>query len=651
VDCYPNLRVLPEVVELALMFVPAELTPPVMSDAVELGVPAVIVFSAGFAETGAPGAAAQQALLDSLRGSSTRVIGPNCQGVVHIPNCVAATFSNGVVADRLPPVAPVAYVGQSGALGGSLFDMLCERGLAPAIWVSTGNQLDMTVPEVCRYLVDDDAVELLMVYTEQVPDGREWREVCERLASKGKRAVVLRGGRSALGRAAVRSHTGSLVGDGRAFELTNAAHGVVEVSDVDELVESVLSWRAGAARAGRRLAIVTTSGAAGGIATDWMSECGLQLSRLEPGTVEVVAGLLPEFCSVVNPVDVTVATGVPGSDGGPSPFQQVCETLARDPAVDQLLVILSSVGEASAHNARDALVAVAKEGVTPVHLVPLSSHDRMGSARVDIGEAGVAIYTSVSGAVGAISRWVPPGEVSAHVRGRHLEGAGQEAEVITEASAAVLLDRSGVGCPRSELVVTPEAARDAASRLGERVVLKVESPDIIHKTEIGAVRVGVPVGEVAATYQEIIDLVGRDCPDAQIHGILVQEMIARGVELLVAVQGPADGYPPVVTVGMGGTSVEVYADVVSGLAPLDVEGALGMLRRLRGWPLLEGYRGSPGADVASAAEAIAAVSALASRFGGRLIEMEINPLIVGVGWQGAVAADFMARLRPGTDEG
>jgi acetate---CoA ligase (ADP-forming) len=641
VPCYPTLRDIGSPVDLGLVFTPAASVLGVVRDAAESRTKALVVFSSGFAEVGAAGRALQDAIREVAVGAGMRVLGPNCQGVIHVPRRTIASFSNAAGALEPSRVGSVAYVGQSGAAGGAMFDLLRERSVTPAVWVSTGNQADVDVTELTTYLVDDPAIATILVYVEQTPDGVAWDDACRRVREAGKQLVVLHSGATEAGRRAAASHTGALVGERRAFELTSAAHGAVLVDDLDAMIDVALARHGGVDRAGRRLAIITTSGGAGSLASDWCERCGLTVAQLSASTVTAIDAMLPDFASSANPVDVTGMFLAAGA----SRIGDLYRIVSEDAQVDQTLLILTNtVGDWAVEVARSLSDARASCGA-PVSVAYLAAADRTVEPRRIMTAAGIPVFRGVAAALRAIEAVVPP---SRGVEPPPTPSApdSRGLTVLTEVEGRALLDEIGVAYSTSVLVASADEAGRAARAIGRPVVLKVLSADLLHKTDVGAVEVGVWPEDAPRAYDALVARIRAGAPYAAIDGVLVQEQVDPGVELLVGVQGSRDGYRPLLTVGIGGTAVEIYGDVTTALAPVDAEGALDLLRALRGWPLLRGYRGRAPVDVDAAARATAAISRLGDYFGEALVDLEVNPLVVHA--HGAHAVDFLCRLRMAT---
>lgn len=644
--CYPGLRDVPFPVDLVLVFVGAKRVADLVSEAADIGAGAVVVYSSGFAEAGEEGEREQQRLRRITRERGIRVIGPNCQGVVDFRTGLAATFTPAVLNADRDRLAPVAYVGQSGAVGGVFFDLARQRGVTPTAWVSTGNEIDLTVTGAATALIEAGPLDLLCLYLEQVPDGREWLALAEGARTAGTRLAVLRSGRSESGRRAAASHTGSLVGDDAPFQLACEQYGVIAVQDVADLVELAVARRAGPGLRGTDVGVVTTSGGAGSLAADQLEAHGLRVPVLSARTQARLREVLPAFGAAENPVDVTADLMM----REPEDLARVCAIVAEDEAVDQvLLAVTNLVGQMA-----DRVAAtLAPPTDVPLTMAYLAAPDRIEGPVGMLTDRGVAVHPSLRAAVSAMAalttptparRVAPPGSASCAIRvGESLDPGPPlpAGAVLTEWSATPLLDWAVVHRPESELVTDPSDFPAAVERLGGNAVLKVQSPQVPHKSELGAVAVGVDAAHAEAVGAGVLASVRAALPDADIEGVLVQRMCDPGVELLVGARAGTGGYPPTITVGIGGTTVELYGDVATAFAPLDAESARRLLERLRGFPLLDGFRGRARCDVPAAADAVAALSRVIALPG--LVEVEVNPLIVHAAGRGATAVDLLVR--------
>jgi acetate---CoA ligase (ADP-forming) len=672
VRAVPRLSELAEGPDLVVVATPASAVVGALDEAIAAGARAAVICSSGFDETGS---ADGRRMRDELvaRTDRIRIVGPNCQGLYHRPTGLVATFTPSIRDVALPAAAPIGYVGQSGAVGGALGDALRERGVALRSWASTGNQVDVDVVDIADHLVGTGEVSLLLLYLEDLPAGDRWNALCAKATAAGVRLAVLRGGRSSTGAQAIASHTGSLVQGAVGFDLVCARYGVVVADDIDDLADlavvAAAMWAGGSGNAVRPVrqagvAVLSSSGGAGALAADLASAAGLPLTELTGPTRERMARHLPAFASTRNPVDVTAQLFT----GDPVAFGEVCAALADDPGVGAIVTVLSLVLDPAAEELARRFVAVTEKLDVPLVVVYLAAHDRTARARAVLRDGGLPVFDSVGRAMSALAAagFAPGAGIATSRPGAAADpgspadaasaGVGQEsavaagsdsvsetlgAAVVSEASLPEtssdlsVLDEIGIPRPR---VARVDAASDAVrvvADFGGAAVLKVGG-SLSHKSELGAVRVGVPTGAAAAMFAELAAIAAGQGPGAWVE---VHEMASRGVELLVSVLGARDGYPPLITVGWGGTLVELHRDTVTFPADLGTGEVAERCRTLRCWRLVEGWRGAPAHDGAAVLEIVSRLADWAIGQGSALRELEINPLIVHE--TGATAVDVV----------
>jgi acyl-CoA synthetase (NDP forming) len=645
VACYESLESLPGPVDLVLMLVSAGEVTRQLPAVAASGASVAVVFASGFAEIGPGGTALQQEMVSTARRYGVRLLGPNCQGVVSLHDRVSATFTAALELG-LPRAGNVAYIGQSGAVGGSVLSLARERGLGIGAWVSTGNQADLGALEIGRHLIEDARLDVLALYLESPVRGGEYAALAGRAADLGKSVLVLQSARSQAGARAAASHTGAIIGPNAAFRAMSREYGVLEADDIEDFIGTAQALSVLPRAAGRRLAILTTSGGAGSLAADQAEEAGLTVEPLAPETQEDLAALVPAFGAVANPVDVT-AQLFRGDDV--TDFVTVCRRVHADPGIDMVLVPLTMVTGDLATQMAEGLAEVWSTAGKPMVVVWLAAREQTGPARELLRTQGWPILDSPRLATRVLRSLVvePSGEgadpvaLSSDVAAAV---AAVQGPVVTEAEGAGLLRALGIDRMPERLVHSAAEAHEAAIDLGEPLVFKIQSPDVLHKTDRGGVRLGVQAGDAARVYEELAAAFAGDAVD----GVLVQAQASDGPELVLGVTNAEPGFPPLITVGIGGVATELYRDTVTRLAPADEEQAHAMLGALRAAPLLTGFRGGPPMDLTAAARAIAQVGRLGAALGDRLIELEINPLRLGGGGRSAVALDFFMRLSPAT---
>ena len=645
--CYPSLADVPGPVDLVLVMLAAKQATDVIRQAGQVGARAAVVYGSGFAEAGPEGEELQEELSAAAREGGVRVLGPNCQGVINLAEGMAASFSRSLDFEPLR-VGKVAYIGQSGALGGSILDLAQERGLGFSVWASTGNQADLDILELAEALIEDPGTQVFAVYLETLLDGERYRLLARRIRQAGKYLLVLYSGRSAAGQRAIGSHTGAMLSPGIAFELASVREGAILVDDVDELIEVSFALSANPLPEGKRVGIVTSSGGAAILAADHCERNGLTVPELPAEVQDHLATLVPSFGTVENPVDVTAQLFSEMASERPELFREVC--LAVGEAVDVVVVTLTMLtGDIARQLARD-LVDVGQALHKPLLVAWLLGDELGRPAKTVLADEGFLTFSSPNAAVRAAAALVRRGTMP-KVDSDESCGGPEPVDltpwltepVILEGEGMDLLEALGVPYPSGRIVDSASEARSMAEELGGDLVLKVQSPDLSHKTDIGGIRMEVAPKDAPRVYEELISHVAAEAPNATVRGILVQSMAPPGGEELIlgVTQDPTFG--PLLTLGFGGVGTEIYRDVASEVLPLSRTGAHNLLESLVGAPLLQGYRGRPPADVEALVDAICRVADAIGASGEHIQEFEINPLIIYPEGEGVLAVDLLIR--------
>lgn len=638
--CYPDLESLPGPIDLALLLVPADEALRQLPRVAAAGARSAVVFASGFAEVPDGGAEKQAELVRVAHEHGLRLIGPNCQGVVNVGADMAATFTP-ALDGSLPRRGNIAYVGQSGAVGGSILSFARERGMGIAAWVSTGNQADLRPDELGSWLIEQPDVDVLTFYFEGAPSPAAFARLAQRASELGKRIVVLQSGTSSAGARAALSHTGAILGSNAAFEAVCDEYGVTRAKDLEEFVTIAHAFSALPACADGRIGIVTTSGGAGSLAADQLEALGLSVDELQPETQALLAQRVPAFGTVANPIDVTAQMFRSTETGD---FGTVCTDLVAADEVDAVVIILTLVTGEFAERMADELVRVWQSSHKPVLLVWLASSSQTTGARAIIQTAGFPVLESPRMAAVVLDalrdRPRSPGKRTALEAPDELRDAVAElaGPVVTESGAAAVLRAAGVPTPMSVVPTNATDAAAVATRQGGPVVMKIQSSSILHKTELGGVRLGVEPEAVAAVFTEL-EQAFAEYDDAT---VLLQQQVASGPELIVGITASAPGLPPLVTVGLGGTTTELYADTATRLGPVNADQAEEMVRSLVGAPLFTGFRGQPAYPLRPIAEVIERLSIIGGLLGDRLVDLEVNPLRVTS--DGPIALDALITI-------
>jgi acyl-CoA synthetase (NDP forming) len=636
VPCYPEVKALPEAADLAIIALPAAEVPRIIDDCGAAGVSHAVILSAGFREIGEAGAALQAQLDAAIARSGVRVVGPNCVGVLNLGDRVFAGFGAGF---RQPEWrrGPVAMISQSGGFAYSIVAFSQEAGIGIDYMVSTGNEADLGILDFVEHFLDDPGIRLIAVYVEGLADGRRLRALGRRALECGKPIAVWKVGNTAGGQRAAVSHTANLTEDYDYYRDAFREGGFIEVREVYDLIDAAKVFRSVKRPQGRRVAIVTTSGGAGVLLTDRCEEVGLELPALTQDTVAELARIVPSFASVANPVDLTAGLAQKEPE-----FTRATQLVVADANVD--LAILRSFPGRDVEAWTQNLIAYSGVSAKPM-LVSLSGTPGQSAAwSSKLEEAGIACFEVPSRAAAAAAMLcefarretsLAAGEVARGVPAQALPISGA-AGGLGEHAAKRCLEAYGIAVPRRVLI---DSDAGVAARVDLRfpVAVKIVSPGIVHKTEVGGVMLRVAEGELGTALEKLRANVRRAAPDARISGFLVEEM-TEGMEMIVgALANPAFG--PLVMVGMGGVHAEVLRDVQRRYAPVSVAQAREMILGLKGARLMQGYRGAPARDIDALAGCIMRLSWMICDHEADVSEIEINPLMVGEAGRAVVAVD------------
>ena len=641
---YPSLGELPTAVDLAVVAVPAEAVLDVAHECAAHGVRALVVLTAGFAEIGPAGRARQHELLRICRDAGMRLVGPNCIGVLNTDPAVRldATFAPG-----RPPAGRIAFASQSGAYGIAALGLAAQRNLGLSSFVSMGDKADLSGNDFLRFWQQDGRTDVVLLYLESLGNPRRFAAIAQRL-TQSKPVIAVKSGRTRAGRRAATSHTGALL---EASEATVDAlfedAGVIRVETLDEQLDAAALLARAPLPRGDRVAIVTNAGGPAISCTDACGAAGLQVPRLSVATRARLVARLPSAANVTNPVDMlAVATA--------ADFRRTIEQVAADPAVDAIIAIfipplpgrrtepvLRAIGAAARRVARDGIpVAAAIMGTqtpnstlaepvavyaTPEHAARALGHAARHARRVRAPVPAPATPSGIDADAAAA--------VIAQALGT---GAGW----LQPQQADRLLRAYGLPLAAFELCASARAAGRCATAAGGRVALKANVPGLLHKSDAGAVRVGLAgpaqVAQAAREMRAVLAEAGH-----AVDGFVVQEMAPDGVEMLVGVASD-EQFGPVVACAAGGTAVELLGDVQVRLAPVAAATAASMVRALRTFPLLDGFRGAPRADGGALEDVIVRVAALAAAH-PEIAELDLNPVVVSPA--GALVVDARVRLQ------
>jgi acyl-CoA synthetase (NDP forming) len=651
VKCYPSLAEVPETPDLVLVLVNAARVADMLRQCGAKGVPYVIIFSSGFSEMGGEGVKLQRELAEIARQHKIGVIGPNCQGMMNVADGVFAGFGSVFFTDYEP--GRVSMVSQSGGFGFSVMNLSSKDGGLPfRQMVTTGNEIGVSTLDFIDYFIQDSRTDIIAGYLEGAKDAHRLPEIGQKALAAGKPILMWKVGNTEQGQKAAASHTANLGGAMALYKAAFRQNGIIQVEDIQDVVDYGRAFRSGRLPRGNRLAIITISGGAGILMTDECIGRGMRLAELAPETVGKLKEFVPSFGSINNPVDVTAAIF-----NDLTLINRTLQAIVDDPGVDCIAMINASLQGEIARKIADEIVAVTGRTDKPIYIA-WSARDVMApEAYAALEAARIPHYKSpvrCGRAMAAVSWYA---EAKRRNEAQRAEKplalnkpsaakllAGRSGDVAEHAAKRVLAEY-GIPVTREELAATKERALAIAKRIGYPVAIKVQSPDISHKTEAKAVRLNLGSdAELAAAYDEVLANARAYKKGANVEGVLVQEMVKDGVEAILGVTNdPLFG--PAVMFGLGGIFAEVLKDVSFRLAPVTPSVAREMVEEIAGYPVLAGARGRPRADVEALADAIVRLSALAIDLKDTISELDINPLFVFPAGRGVKAADALIRLK------
>ena len=650
--CYADVASLPTTPDLAVICTPAPTVPGLIDSLGARGSKGAVVVSAGFKELGSrDGQVLYQAMLDAARPHLLRIVGPNGIGVVSTPDGVDASFAH------LHAIkGNIAFVAQSGAMLTTVLDWASARGIGFSHLVSLGDMADVDFGDMLDYLANDEATRAVLLYVEAVTQARKFMSAA-RAAARTKPVVVIKAGRHAAAAKAAQSHTGALAGADAVYDAAFRRAGFLRVTTLDELFDAVETLATAKVPAGDRLAILTNGGGLGVLATDALLDQGGVLAELRDETVTGLNTVLPPTWSHANPVDII-------GDASATRYRDALSRLLDAPEIDAVLVLNCPVAIASGIDAAKAVAdQVGRMGKTV--LTSWVGDLAAAESRQLFAGKHIATYDTPDKAVHGftyLTRYrqgqqqlleIPPSSPTEFVAGdkaarRVIDSALASGEHwLDEAKIAEILSAYGIASAHSAFAVTADEAAELASRIGERLVLKIQSPDITHKSDVGGVILGLRGPDaVRRAAREMLGHVRQILPAAHVSGFLIQEMIERpnAFELIVGMTvDPLFG--PVLLFGHGGTAVEVIKDNALGLAPINLALAHDMISRTRVFRALQGYRNHKPANIDAIALVLVKVSQLACDL-DEIQEFEINPLLADE--RGTIAVDARARIAPMT---
>ena len=653
VKAYPTLEAVPDELDMAVIIVPAPMVPGVLHEAADKGVKGCIIITAGFKEVGGHGVELENQVKAVAAERGVEVVGPNCLGII---NTQAEVSLNASFARIYPKRGNIAFLSQSGALCTAALDVAAGRNIGFSKFISFGNKADVSEVDFLRYLGEDPETQVILLYLEDISDGRAFIEAAREITWTHKKPILaIKSGSSPEGARAAASHTGSMAGSDTAYDAIFLQSGVQRVESINQLFDYAIAFANQPAPAGNRVAIVTNAGGPGIMATDALVRHGLTLAKFLPETEEKLKECLPSTANIHNPVDVI-------GDATHQRYEAALRHAVTDPGVDGAIVILTPQAMTDILETAQIVPHVAADCKKPI----LSCF--MGLVDVSVGvrhleQHGIPNYTFPQGAVRAMASMVKFGNLqslerravrrvaadrNAAARIIQQKLAEEDPTLLPQVEADEILRCYGFPVLRGKLARNKEGLERALAGVGTPAVMKIISSDILHKSDAGGVKLNIAdLDQAGQAWDEIMDGARRYKPDADIDGILVERMAPKGVEVILgASRDPKFG--PIVMFGLGGMFVETLKDVTFRLAPMWEVSAEIMIHSIKSYNFLKGVRGNPPADIDAIKDCILRLSQLVSDH-PEIVELDINPLLVFPEGEGCVVADSRIALSSGKE--
>ncbi|MGC8482692.1 MAG: acetate--CoA ligase alpha subunit [Thermodesulfobium sp.] len=643
--CYKSVLDIPEDIELAVFVIPSKFVNPVMKECAQKNVKGAIVITAGFKETGVEGAKLERELKDIIKSNNIRLVGPNVLGLIDTHNNINASF-----ASFMPKKGNIGFISQSGAFATAIMDWAAANDIGFSKFISIGNKADVNEVDLLDVLKDDKDTDVILMYLESIDNGSLFMDIAYK-TSKVKPVIVLKSGTTAAGAKAATSHTGSLAGSDQAYTSAFKQCGVIRASTVEDLFDLAIGFAYQPLLNGSNIAIVTNAGGPGIMASDAIENSGLNIATISSDIVEKLRANLPSAAAVYNPVDVL-------GDALADRYEFALDNVLKDKGVDGVMVILTPQVYTQAMETAESIVKV-KDPSKPVFSIFMGGKTIAPAASYLMGKS-VPNYSFPERA-GFVFKsmyerkiWLNKPEPvykkfdsnfdvaakSLRSQDRHKRPSLGDWEV------REVFEGYGFNLPKTLLATTSLEASDFSAELGFPVVMKIASPDILHKTDVGGVKVGLKnKDEVIRAFDDIMISARRYFPDAEIWGVSVQQMLPAGKDVIIgSVKDPQFGH--MIMFGLGGIYVEVLKDVSFRIAPISEIDARNMIREIKSFKMLAGARGEKGVDQNAIVDAILRVSNLVTDF-PEIVELDINPLRVFE--EGAVAIDMRLTVGGGTE--
>ena len=624
--CYPDILSVPDPVDLAVIVLPAGVILPVIQDCEKRGIKAITVISGGFKELGPEGEALEKKILQFVKDHEMRMVGPNCVGTMSLHTGLNTTFISGV-----PDTGGIGFLSQSGAVLGGVVDYVKGKGIGFSHFLSLGNEADVTETDMIEYLGDDPHTQVIAAYVEQIRDCQRFISIARQVAKK-KPIVLLKAGRTSAGARAVSSHTGSLAGSHAAYQAAFDQSGVVEVQAVNDLFDVSQAFALQKPPKGNRVAILTNSGGPAALLSDSLANNGFTIADLKPETIQALKQVLNPSAQVANPVDML---------GGAEPheYEQAMRLLVDDPNVDAVVPILVPQALVNPVDVAEKISQISE--TTEKTVIAIMMGDSLvKEPRVLLHKRKVPMVVfpeSVGVILAAMKKyqnWVssPTGDPVTFAdiqkdKANQIYSQARQTGVMGEALTRPLLEAYGIPVVQGHLAENEDDAVRIAEQIGFPVVMKINSPDILHKSDHSGIRLNIDNSSLLrVAYHDMVSSIRENLPEARLEGVLIEAMAPKGQEVIVGMKRDP-GFGAMMMFGLGGIFVELFKDVSFRVSPLTEQDALDMIKNTRAGKLLTGYRGEKSVDIGAVVDTILRLSQLSMDF-IEIEEIEINPLRV-----------------------
>ncbi|TET52524.1 MAG: CoA-binding protein [Actinobacteria bacterium] len=638
IKSYPSILDIEKEVDLAVIVTPAKTIPSIVEELGRKGVTNAIIISAGFKETGIEGSKLENQTLEIAKKHDIRLLGPNCLGLVNTKIGLNASFMR-----TSPLEGNIAFVSQSGALQTAILDWSREINLGFSKFVSLGNKSDLNENDFIEALVKDKNTSVICLYLEGVSDGSHFLKISEEFVKK-KPIIALKAGRTDAGARAVSSHTGTLAGSNRAYTAAFTQSGIIQASSLRELFYFALALSSQPLPKSNSLGILTNAGGPAILASDWASSAALTVASLTNKTIKSLSSFLPAAASLYNPVDLL-------GDAKEDRYKKALSVMLKDSNIDSLLAILTPQAMTEIEKTAKIISEVSKNNTKPVVASFMGGPDIKKAEKI-LKQYNIPNYIYPEDAVKSIGALVTYSRILQRpkniykkykvnkktVRDIIKKSASEQRVNLSYMEANEILKAYGIDIPQSHLAKTTSEAKKLAENISFPVALKIVSEDILHKTDIGGVKIGINnKKQVLEKFENIIANAKRYMPQARVEGVLVQKMVEGGLETIVGISRDPQ-FGPLVLFGLGGIYVEILKDVSFRIAPLSTMDVKKMVGEVKSYLLLKEIRGRKARDIEAIEEAILRISQLVTDF-EEIVEMDINPLIAREENRGAIAAD------------